>query len=183
MCEPTDRHTRRVTFKVECSEAIAREWNRHRTMSISQQSTRYCNYSKEKFGSELNFIIPQWIYNIRDQLANTITSSGLSRKQLLNLDSNSLVNTLKYLNDSVDSYVETLSNAERIYMYLTTGLNCKPQEARGVLPLDTATCVYYTAFVDDWVHFLELRTTQAAHPDIRVLANIVKDFLEEQGYL
>lgn len=71
MCEPTDRHERRVTFKVVCSEAIAREWNRHRTMSISQQSTRYCNYSKEKFGSELNYIIPQWIYDTQTKLAKT----------------------------------------------------------------------------------------------------------------
>lgn len=87
---------------------------------------------------------------------------------------------------SVSAYVDSLQNAERDYMYLTTtdeGTTLKPQEARGILPLDTATCVYYTAFVSDWKHFLELRTTQAAHPDIRVLAHTVQSLLEEQEYI
>lgn len=190
MCEPTDRHERRVTFKVECSEAIAREWNRHRGtrgIAISQQSTRYCNYSKEKFGSELNFIIPQWIYDVQTKLAKTIDPlDKSSREWLLDLDGEKLINALSCMDRSVSAYVNALKNAETEYMYLTTtdeGTCLKPQEARGILPLDTATCVYYTTFVKDWEHFLKLRTTQAAHPDIRILANAVKSFLEEQEYI
>lgn len=57
--QPTKHHAKRITVKVECSEAIAREANRHRTFSISQQSTRYCNYASDKFNNEITFVIPQ----------------------------------------------------------------------------------------------------------------------------
>ena len=59
------------------------------------------------------------------------------------------------------------------YMSLI-GLGWKPQEARVVLPLDTNTEVVYTAFESDWKHFIELRTSTAAHPDIRILAEEIK---------
>lgn len=59
MCEPEPEHERRITFKVVSSIGVSREFNRHRTMSVSEQSTRYCNYSKDKFGSELTYVIPQ----------------------------------------------------------------------------------------------------------------------------
>ena len=54
---------------------------RHRAFSFMQESTRYCNYSKDKFGNELTFIIPQWIYDCRDHIAQFIDPlDGSSRK-------------------------------------------------------------------------------------------------------
>lgn len=50
----------RFTFSIVTDIAVARELNRHRKHSISEESTRYVNYSKEKFGSELTFIQPNW---------------------------------------------------------------------------------------------------------------------------
>lgn len=51
---------KRMSVKFTCSIAISREFNRHRCHSIAEQSTRYCNFSKDKFGNELTFIIPYW---------------------------------------------------------------------------------------------------------------------------
>ena len=60
LCEPTEFHEKRYTFKFTCSRAIANELVRHRVFSFAQESQRYCGYDKSKFGSELTFIMPQW---------------------------------------------------------------------------------------------------------------------------
>lgn len=51
-------HDRRHTVKITTNRAIANELVRHRVFSFSQESTRYCNYTKDKFGNELTFISP-----------------------------------------------------------------------------------------------------------------------------
>ena len=60
ICEPTEFHEKRYTFRLITSIGVTRELNRHRVNSIAEESTRYCNYSKDKFGKELTFIIPNW---------------------------------------------------------------------------------------------------------------------------
>lgn len=57
--EPTEFHHQRITVKFTTSVGIVREIIRHRKFSFLNESTRYCNYSKDKFGNELTFIIPQ----------------------------------------------------------------------------------------------------------------------------
>ncbi len=47
-----------VSVRIVCDRGVSHEWVRHRIASYSQESTRYCNYSKAKFGSELTFIKP-----------------------------------------------------------------------------------------------------------------------------
>jgi thymidylate synthase (FAD) len=59
-CEPTKHHEKRITVKFICDRGVSHEFVRHRTMSFAQESTRYCNYSKDKFGNELTCILPSW---------------------------------------------------------------------------------------------------------------------------
>lgn len=49
-----------VTVKFTCDRGVSHELVRHRMASFAQESTRYCNYSKDKFGNELTFIEPVW---------------------------------------------------------------------------------------------------------------------------
>ena len=58
ICEPTRYHARRITYKIVCDRGVSHELVRHRSFSFAQESQRYCNYSKDKFGKELTFIIP-----------------------------------------------------------------------------------------------------------------------------
>lgn len=60
ICEPTEHHIRRVTVKFICDRGVSHEFVRHRVFSFAQESTRYCNYSKDKFGNELTYILPCW---------------------------------------------------------------------------------------------------------------------------
>lgn len=53
-------HSGRQTFSIITDIGVSRELNRHRCHSISEESTRYCNYSKGKFGNEITFIEPEW---------------------------------------------------------------------------------------------------------------------------
>lgn len=60
ICEPTKYHDKRYTFRIITSRVISQQFMRHRVMSFSQESQRYCNYSKGKFNNELQFINPIW---------------------------------------------------------------------------------------------------------------------------
>ena len=60
MCDPTDMHEKRITARFTCDMGVGRELTRHRTLSFAQESTRYCNYGKSKFGAELTFVRPEW---------------------------------------------------------------------------------------------------------------------------
>ena len=60
LCEPTEFHSKRITTRFICDRGVSHELVRHRVFSFAQESTRYCNYSKDKFGKELTFIKPSW---------------------------------------------------------------------------------------------------------------------------
>ena len=60
LCEPTQYHEKRTTARFICDRGVSHELVRHRVFSFAQESTRYCNYSKDKFGKELTFIKPSW---------------------------------------------------------------------------------------------------------------------------
>lgn len=60
-CEPTEYHEKRVTVKFICDRGVSHEFVRHRVSSYAQESTRYCNYLKEKFGMSVTFTQPDWI--------------------------------------------------------------------------------------------------------------------------
>ena len=178
LCEPTEHHEKRITVKTNCSIGISREFNRHRTNSVCETSTRYCNYAKDKFGSEITFIIPEWVkdrinetasYNNNDDLARVPYAEAVFDSRMLS-------------DKAISIWLNDLKTTESDYMDLINeGL--KAQEARSVLSLDTATEVMYTAYSSDWEHFLSLRTAVGAHPDARILANNLRWLLESNSLI
>lgn len=67
LCEPTEYHEKRYTFKFITDQGVLREITRHRVFSFAVESTRYCNYSKDKFGEEITFIEPNWEMGFLDR--------------------------------------------------------------------------------------------------------------------
>ena len=65
-CEPTEHHYKRRTFKITCNRGVSHEFVRHRVFSFAQESQRYCNYSKDKYGKEITFIEPIWQRGLKD---------------------------------------------------------------------------------------------------------------------
>lgn len=180
LCEPTEHHEKRYTFKVICSRSISHELVRHRVMSFCQESQRYCNYNLGKFGGELVFVIPEWIKDITAEFADSIDPLDRSRRDWL-MDMpivEAVKNHMPCLSRAVNCWIEAMKRDEDDYLYLVTEEELKPQEARSVLPNDCKTELIITGFKSDWNHFLELRTAQGAHPDARIIANNIKYLIE-----
>ena len=74
LCEPTQYHEKRYTLKFTTSIGITRELIRHRHFSFANESTRYCNYSKNRFGNELSFVKSYWMdkLNLEDPTDETV---------------------------------------------------------------------------------------------------------------
>lgn len=94
VCEPTDFHAKKVTAKFICDRGVSHEIVRHRGlygMSYAQESTRYCNYSKSKFGQELTFIEPSWefpssnIVNTRERFEAMLGEAEANYMELITL--------------------------------------------------------------------------------------------------
>ena len=173
ICEPTEYHEKRVTVHFICDRSILTEFTRHRTFSFSAESTRYCNYSKDKFNNEITFVIPCW----------------------MNLDEGTYkVISFKMIHDNKDLYyVDEVNSDSRLFLnYLITSeqqylslleYGWKPQEARAVLPNALKTELVMTGFVSDWKHFFELRCASNAHPSAQELANPLREEFIKRGYI
>lgn len=91
VCEPTEYHAKKVTAKFICDRGVSHEIVRHRVMSFAQESTRYCNYSKDKFGQELTFIEPAWefpssnIVNTRERFEAMLEEAEANYMELITL--------------------------------------------------------------------------------------------------
>lgn len=81
LCEPTEYHAKRITVKFICDRGVSHEFVRHRVFSFLQESTRYCNYSKDKFGSEVTFIEPCWIKDNQDTYDRWCFYESLSKSE------------------------------------------------------------------------------------------------------
>jgi len=134
-----------ITVKFICDRGVSHEIVRHRLASYCQESTRYCNYSKEGFGKEITVIAPCYLEP---------GTEGWSLWQL------------------------SCAQAENAYFDLLNW-GCTPQEARAVLPNSLKTEVVMTANIREWRHFLKLRTSPAAHPQMREVAMMLLTYFED----
>lgn len=185
LCKPTRYHEKRVTVHFTTNIGVSREFNRHRVDSIAEQSTRYCNYGKDKFdGVGIN--LPTWVESEMQKL-NQITDDILPTFEQLKQEYFSVSDQGLTKDDWGDIEWWLWSNlvAEESYLKLIEK-GRKPQEARVVLPLDTNTELIHTAFIPDWNHFFDLRargTTGAPHPDAKILAEPLLEVLKERNLI
>ena len=138
------------SVKFVVDRGISHEIVRHRIASYSQESTRYCNYGNK--GGEITVILPLFF------------DTGLG------VNSNSLV---------YDEWKHSCEVAERKYLKLLE-MGAKPEEARAVLPTSLKTELVMTANLREWRHFLKLRTSKASHPQIREVADMLLEELQEK---
>ncbi len=185
ICEPLAWHERRVAVHFTTQVAITREFNRHRADSMAEQSTRYCNYSKAKFGNEISVNLPVWV---RREMEGTEWETLTDGEQVA-LSGQRLVELARKVADgtatAIDNWLFANVAAEKAYMNLVE-MGHKAQEARVVLPLDTNTELVHTAFVSDWKHFFDLRAigvTGMPHPDAKALAAPLHDAFKDMGLL
>lgn len=138
-----------IIVKFICDRGVSHEIVRHRVASFAQESTRYCNYSNDKFDNQVTFIQPLWISD--DQF-----------KLMENFNERSLME----LNAETKHWYYAIKEAEQQYNFLIKK-GWSPQEARSVLPNSLKTEICVKANFREWRHIFKLRTSAAAHPQMR----------------
>lgn len=160
-----------VTVKFTTSIGITREIIRHRLASFANESTRYCDYSKDKFNNEITFIIPSYL---------DIPEGNYSYWDGDWVDMDKLKIQLPADNkDAVSTWLFSLNHAETSYLILKNK-GWKAEQAREVLPMCTKSEICMKANLREWRHFFKLRCHHTAHPDIRVLALDLLKQMHEQ---
>lgn len=168
--EPTEHHEKRITAKFICDRGVSHEFVRHRVFSFAQESTRYCDYSKDKFRNDITYIIPSWLDLPEGKYSNWDNDwCDVSELKLLYPE-------VDNLSDPANCFLQSIKNAE-YYYFMLINRGWKPQQARQVLPNATKTELVMTGFESDWEHFFELRCSGAAHPDAKKLADELKSLM------
>lgn len=149
-----------ASFLFVCDRGVTHEMVRHRLVAYSQESTRFCNYGKSKFGSEITVIEPFYFRSIGRLEQRT-------------------------------SWRDAMKTVELIYLALLDD-GCPPQIARSVLPNSLKTEIVATCNLREWRHIFKLRTSKAAHPQIKeimdkalatltsICPNVFHDFQEKK---
>lgn len=139
-----------ITVKFICDRGVSHELVRHRLCSFAQESTRYCNYGKD---DHISFIIPSWCKEIKEQESNICP----------------------YIDDTTETiWLHTMYKCEEGYLNMINQ-GWLPQQARSILPNSLKTEINMSANIREWRHILKLRTSNAAHPDMRELMRPLLD--------
>ena len=176
LCEPTEFHEKRVCVRFTTDVGVSRELNKHRVDSIAEQSTRYCNFSKDKFGNELSIIVPPEFTEDEIKSSYLYSHNLAEDKASFFAGENYQVIYEQDMYDwkQLEWWIWANRCCELAYMNLIR-LGWKPEQARRILPLDLHTELNHCAFVSDWKHFFELRCDKSAHPDMVKVATSLKE--------
>ena len=175
LCEPTEYHKKRICVRFICDRGVSHEFVRHRVFSFAQESTRYCNYSKDKFNNEITYICPYWLdYNKVQELTEIANKDN---KEVYRMGHDE---SLSMEERGLCSFVYDMSNHEHGYLFQISA-GWKPQEARAVLPNALKTELIMTGFVSDWEHFFELRDAVSAHPQAQELVHPLHEAFIQRG--
>ncbi len=159
----------KISVLFVCDRGVSHELVRHRIASFSQESTRYCNYSKEKFGG-VTFIIPNWL-DLEPGEYNLAADSRTITNGVHNWDMNAF--------EGADIWLSAMIHAENDYRSALE-LGWSPQQARSVLPNSLKTEIVVTANLREWRTILKQRTSPAAHPQMREIMCPLLEVLKEE---
>lgn len=169
ICNPGKEHEKRITVRFVCDRGASHEFVRHRVFSFAQESTRYCNYAKDKFGNELTFIIPRWLSLSNGSYIydypNGFTKDGSKWDSKLKLN----------------TFLLSLVRSEAAYLELISQ-GWVAQQARAVLPNSLKTELIMTGTLTQWEGFFKLRDAESAHPQARELAEPLHAEFRKRGW-
>lgn len=174
ICTPCENHFKRYTVQFTCDRGVSHEFVRHRVFSFAQESTRYCNYSKDKFENSVSYVYLPWC-----DTDNAVEPEH----NVMEYDTILPYNTHWW--NAIDWWLWSISAAETAYFKLLE-YGWTAQQARTVLPTGLKTELVMTGFKDDWDHFFNLRalgTTGAPHPQAKELAEPLMAEFGARGYL
>jgi thymidylate synthase (FAD) len=141
----------KISILFVCDRGVSHEIVRHRIASFSQESTRYCNYAKDKFESQITFIQPLWISDEQIELVQRMNEKNYMQVE-----------------ETTKAWYASILESEQAYNSLSK-LGWQPQQARSVLPNSLKTEIVVTANIREWRTIFKQRTAKVAHPQMREL--------------
>ena len=162
--DPSDNplYPRRYTVHMILDRGVMDEFRTHVGLSHLAESTRYCNYSKDKFNNEVTFVIPSW--------CNSLIEG--SKQEYSPFEING---------DEVE-FMNALQNAQNSYLSLLK-MGWTPQQARSVLPLGIKSELISCGFEDAWKNFFYRRDAKDAHPMAQEIAKPMHKEFIERGFI
>lgn len=161
--EDNEYYPKRYTVHFIINRVTMDSFRTHIGLSHLAESTRYCNYSKDKFNNEIICVIPPYCKDLTEGNSYDLAICEYGLIQAENLSEKSAI------------WVESMCQAEQNYMQLLENNNCVPQEARDVLPLSVKSELISCGFKDAWDNFFYRRCANDAHPMARELALPLKE--------
>lgn len=160
--EDNEYYPKRYTVHMILDRGVMDEFRTHVGLSHLAESTRYCNYSKDKFNNEVTFVIPSW--------CNSLIEG--SKQEYSPFEING---------DEVE-FMNALQNSQNSYLSLLK-MGWTPQQARSVLPLGIKSELISCGFEDAWENFMRRRDASDAHPMAQEIAKPMHKEFIERGFI
>lgn len=160
MCDPTEYHHKRFTIDATTSIHCYKDITRHRVFSFNIESTRFCNYTKDRFNKEIKVIIP---VNSPFKPDDTYCLNRIEKVSTQDMPKPWIEFTKSMCNAAI-GYFKMISN------------NFTAQDAAKVLPQNTKGEMCMCGFEKDWNHFFDLRLygkRGAPLPEVKHLAGLI----------
>ena len=162
--DPSDNplYPRRYTVHMILDRGVMDEFRTHVGLSHLAESTRYCNYSKDKFNNEVTFVIPSWCDSLVEGSKQEYSPFEINRDEV--------------------EFMNALQNAQNSYLSLLK-MGWTPQQARSVLPLGIKSELISCGFEDAWKNFFYRRDAPDAHPMAQEIAKPMHKEFIERGFI
>lgn len=155
-------YPRRYTVHMILDRGVMDEFRTHVGLSHLAESTRYCNYSKDKFDNQVTFVIPSW--------CNSHTEGSKQE-----------YSPFEIKEDEIE-FMNALQNAQNSYLSLLK-IGWTPQQARSVLPLGVKSELISCGFEDAWENFFYRRDAKDAHPMAQEIAKPMHEEFIKRGFI
>ena len=170
LCEPTEYHHKRYTVHMILDRGVMDEFRTHVGLSHLAESTRFVNYSKEKFGSEITFIKPCWLNVPEGKYNHCIMVSKNSPDIRIECVGSDEIGKYYNIGENEGLFLNGLVQSELTYLHLINNKKWTPQQARSVLPLGIKSELISCGFEDVWENFFKRRDAPDAHPMAQEIA-------------
>ena len=175
----SEHYPKRYTVHMILDRGVMDEFRTHVGLSHLAESTRYVNYSKEKFGSEITFIKPCWLNVPEGKYNHCIMVSKNSPDIKIECVGSDEIGKYYNIGEDEGLFLNGLIQSELTYLHLINNKKWTPQQARSVLPLGIKSELISCGFEDAWENFFKRRDAPDAHPMAQEIANPMhKEFLK-----
>lgn len=167
----SEYYPKRYTVHMILDRGVMDEFRTHVGLSHLAESTRYCNYSKDKFGNELTFIKSCWLNVPEGKYNHCIMVSKNSPDIKIECVGSDEIGKYYNIGEDEGIFLNGLIQSELTYLNLINNKKWTPQQARSVLPLGIKSELISCGFEDAWENFFKRRDAPDAHPMAQEIAN------------